>query len=165
MRIVKHAAAFALATLAALPLAPPAAAADTAGAEKTIRAAGQVFARGYNAGDAAAVAALYAPDAEVMPPGAPALHGQAEVRAFLEKDVAEMQKAGVSLHIAQKDEVTVSGKTAWHCGTWSATDKAGKVVDAGSYLEAWRESGGKWLIARDIWNSDRPPAPAPTAAK
>jgi hypothetical protein len=37
-------------------------------------------------------------------------------------------------------------------------------VDSGSYLSVARKSNGKWLLVRDIYNSDRPlPAPAPAA--
>jgi len=39
-------------------------------------------------------------------------------------------------------------------------DTAGKTVETGKYIEVWRRINGKWLMVRDIWNDDAPPAPA-----
>jgi ketosteroid isomerase-like protein len=38
-------------------------------------------------------------------------------------------------------------------------DAAGKTVETGSYIEVWRRTNGQWLMVRDIWNDDAPPAP------
>jgi len=36
-------------------------------------------------------------------------------------------------------------------------DKTGKVIDTGKYLSVSKKKDGKWLYARDTWNSDGPP--------
>jgi hypothetical protein len=56
---------------------------------------------------------------------------------------------------------------AWEWNTFAVTDNSGKTVDAGKYVTVYRKKDGKWLIIRDIWNSDNPPAPAtaPATAK
>jgi hypothetical protein len=36
-------------------------------------------------------------------------------------------------------------------------------VDTGKSLSVARKRDGKWLMIRDTWNSDRPPAPPPAA--
>jgi hypothetical protein len=38
------------------------------------------------------------------------------------------------------------------------------AVDSGNYLEVQQNIDGKWLIIRDIYNSDRPKAPPAEAA-
>jgi hypothetical protein len=35
------------------------------------------------------------------------------------------------------------------------------VTDTGKYLVHWKQVGGKWLLANDIWNSDLPAMPMP----
>ena len=57
----------------------------------------------------------------------------------------------------------ISGDAAWETGTWTATDKSGATADMGKYVTAYRKKDGKWLIAADIWNSDKAPAPPPPA--
>ena len=138
-----------------------AAAANDAAA--TIRANTAAWIKAYNAGNADAIVPLYAEDAVIMPPGAPLARGHAAIKQFLVKDIAGAQAAGVALVLTGKDDVGISGDLAWHSGTYSVTDKAGKTVDTGKYLEVSRKKGGKWHIIRDAWNSDAPP-PAPAAA-
>src|SRR5712691_7980672 len=55
--------------------APPAAGAD----EAAIRAQSLSWAKAYNGGDAKGVAALYADDALLLPPGAPGVRGRASI--------------------------------------------------------------------------------------
>jgi hypothetical protein len=38
------------------------------------------------------------------------------------------------------------------------------AVDSGNYLEVQQNIDGKWLIIRDIYNSDRPKAPPADAS-
>jgi uncharacterized protein (TIGR02246 family) len=163
MHIVRNAARM-IAALALLGAAAPAAA-DSKAAETAVRAGEAAWARAWNAGDADAIVMLYAKYGLVMAPGAPPARGQAAIREFLVKDIAGGQKAGVTLTIAKGDEVVVSGKLAVHTGTWSVSDKSGAVVDGGSYVDIWREAGGRWVIAQDIWNSDRAPSPPSAAVK
>jgi len=133
--------------------------------EAAIRAGTVAWMTAYNAGDAQAIVALYAPDAVVMPPGAPRVSGHAAILQGVSKDIAGAQAAGVSLAMGTTNEVGVEGDMAWHVGTYQVTDKkSGATVDSGSYAEIWHKVGDKWLITRDIWNSDRPAAvPAPAS--
>jgi uncharacterized protein (TIGR02246 family) len=155
---------FALLAILACPLAwtPPASAADESA---RIRAGTDAWVKSFNAGNAGAVVALYAEDAVVMPPGVPMARGTAAIKEMLAKEIAGAKKGGVTFVLMTEDEVGMSGDLAWHSGTYRATDKAGKVVDSGKYLETWHKANGKWRIIRDMWNSDGPvAAPAPTPA-
>jgi len=133
--------------------------------EAAIRAISPIWAKAYNAGDAKAISALYAEQAVLLPPGFPAAKGKAAIQAYFVKDTAEPAKAGVtfSLDPKSKSDVSVSGDLGWESGTYAVNDKSGAAVEIGKYLTVYRKSGGKWLIIRDTWNSDAPPAPATPA--
>ena len=73
-----------------------ASAAEASAEETAIRAITQAWLKAYNAGDAKAISALYAEQAVLLPPGAPAANGNAALRAYLAKDMAESGKAGQS---------------------------------------------------------------------
>jgi uncharacterized protein (TIGR02246 family) len=123
----------------------------------------KAWASGYNAGDAAAVVALYTEDATLNPPGAPVAKGHAAMQDYFTKDIAGAKAAGISMNIAAPTVRAISNDVAWETGTWTATDKSGATADMGKYVTAFLKKDGKWLIAADIWNSDKAPAPPPQA--
>ncbi|MEW6512326.1 MAG: nuclear transport factor 2 family protein [Bacteroidota bacterium] len=130
--------------------------------EAAIRAINPVWFRSYNAGHVDSIVALYADDAVLNPPGAPAARGQAAIREYLTKDVAAAAAAGVTLNAGTTSDVSVSGDLGWEWGTFTVTDKSGATVDRGKYVTVCARKDGKWLIVRDIWNSDGPMKPAGT---
>src|SRR5437764_7621712 len=139
-------------------------AASPAGAdEAAIRAESTDWVKAYNGGDAKAVAALYAEDALLLPPGAPGVKGRAAILEFFTKDIAGAKAAGAVFVLNPKTDVGVSGNTGWESGTYKATVK-GAVVESGKFLSVSRKKDGKWLYIRDTWNADAPPAPAAPAA-
>ena len=152
--------------------AAAASAADASKEEAAIRAVNQAWVKAYNAADAKAISSLYAEQAVLLPPGAPAARGNAAINAYFTADTAEAAKAGVTFSLGAKTDVGVSGDLAWESGTYAAKAKSGATVDVGKYLTVYRKTGGKWLIVRDTWNSDAPQAtasaapaaPAPAAA-
>ena len=82
MGIVKRSALYAMALLGLLATAPLAWGADDAA---TIRAGTESWLKAHNASNADAIAAMYAEDAVVMPPGAPVARGRAAIKQFLVK--------------------------------------------------------------------------------
>ena len=134
------------------------------GDEVAIRAQTTSWEKAYNGGDAKAVAALYAEDALLLPPGAPGVSGRTAILAFLTKDIAGSKSAGAVFVINPKTDVGVSGNMGWESGTYKVTVK-GAVVETGKFLSVSRKKDGKWLYIRDTWNADAPPAPpAPATA-
>lgn len=113
----------------------------------------------YNAGDAKGVAALYADDALLLPPGTTGKRGAAEILSFFEADIAGAKAANIVMNLDPTTEVGVSGDMAWESGTYTATIH-GKVVDSGKFMSVSVKRDGKWLYLRDTWNSDLPPASA-----
>jgi ketosteroid isomerase-like protein len=118
------------------------------------------WAKAYNAGDAKGVAAQYAEDALLMPPGVPAVRGQAAILAYFTKDVAASKAAGVTFVVERKTDVGVSGGMGWESGTYKVMMK-GSVVETGKFLSVSRKRVGKWQYIRDTWNADAAPALAP----
>lgn len=131
--------------------------ADTAADEAAVREAGAAWFTAYSAGDAEGVAALYADDAVVNPPGSPPARGSAAIREAVAKDIANSSGGGFSLKPGSESEIGVSGDLAWEWNTFTVQDKSGATVDAGKYVTLFQRRDGKWLIIRDIWNSDNPP--------
>ena len=125
-----------------------------------MHAVDQAWLKAYNSADGDALASLYDEKAILMPPGAPAAQGRAAIRAYLAADSAASAKAGVTFHLGANPDGGVNGEMGWVSGTYSVTDKAGKVVETGKYLSVSKKEGGKWMYVRDTWNSDgTPPEP------
>ena len=160
--------AFFITGLATLALGTSAMAASDAAADAAaIRSLTQTWIKSYNAGDAKTIIGLYAEDAVLMAPGAPAASGSAAIRDYFVKDVAEVKTAGLVFSVLGKTDVGVSGDLAWESGAYVAKDKTGATVDKGKFLSVSRKKDGKWFMFRDIWNSDGAiaAAPPPTPAK
>jgi len=143
--------------------APPAA--DPAADEAAVRAINPSWFKAYNAGDVDGVVALYAADAVLNMPGVPPVRGTAAIREAFAKDMAAMAAAGLANNQGADGEFGVSGDLAWEWNTFYVTDSSGARVDTGKYVTVYGRKDGKWMIIRDIWNSDTPAAaPAPDAA-
>jgi uncharacterized protein (TIGR02246 family) len=124
--------------------------------EAAIRSINPTWFKAYNAGDANAIVALYANDAVVNAPGVPAVRGQDAIREFFTKEVASAAAAGMTQSGGATTDAGVSGDLGWEWGTYTVKDKSGAVVDTGKYVTVYAKKNGKWLIIRDIWNSDGP---------
>lgn len=138
--------------------AATAAAANTPADDSAIRDLNATWFRIYNTHDAAALAALYAEDAVLMMPGAAVARGREAIAAAYKKDMDGMAKSGYMNNEGSDSEVGTSGDLAWESNTFNITDKAGKKIDAGKYVTVFARKDGKWMIIRDIWNSDSAPA-------
>ena len=132
---------------------------DTAADDATIRASTAAWVTAYNAGDADKIVALYADDAIMMPPDAPAATGHEAMKKYLTDDMAASKAAGVSFAL-DAEASGVSGDIAWHSGTFHVAGANGATVATGKYAEVWHKADGKWLMIRDVWNNDAPAAAA-----
>lgn len=104
--------------------------------------------------DRAAIRDLYAADALVMPPKAPAITGHAAILAW-----AAQVSAALEAFAASPMHAKVSGDFAWVAGRYTMTValEGGKTAeDRGKYLEVWRREGSRWRIVADMFNSDLP---------
>jgi uncharacterized protein (TIGR02246 family) len=135
----------------ALPL-PALAQTGEADLRAQIEKVDKAWEKANNAGDAAALTALYTKDAVVMPPGADPVSGTKAIQAMFTADVAQ----GAQMALTQKG-VTGFGDYALETGSFVATSKDGKHLDHGSFMTFLKKEGGGWKIYRDTWNSSMPP--------
>ena len=101
------------------------------------------------AGDAAGIAALYAPDAVLLPPEAPMIEGHDRIRDF-------WAKAGTAVTDVKLTAVRVrrlGPDTVEEIGTYAERTKAtpSRALQ-GKYLVIWRKVAGEWKLQRDMWN-------------
>jgi uncharacterized protein (TIGR02246 family) len=125
-------------------------------AKNAIEESNARFAKAAANNDASAMAAGYAADAWLLPPGSDIIKGRQGIREFF-KSVT----AGEVLNtIAQRTvEVEKSGNTAYEVGTFSwIVQPKGKMAatTVGKYIVVWkREADGTWKAYRDAWNTSR----------
>lgn len=142
--------------LLALALAMPFPAFAQAGAENLrpeIEKLVQAWQNAYNAGDAAAVTALYTTDAKLLVPGAEPGSGPKAIQKLIAADIALGGKLTLTLV-----DVVGFGDYALETGKWVATSPDGKHLDHGPYLVLYKKVDGGWKMYRDIWNSSMPPS-------
>ena len=121
-----------------------------------IRAVDAAFAAGMNAKDTAAVFAIYAPDAMLMPPDSPILEGAAGHPVL-----AGLIAGGAENFVLTPTTTYGSGDLAYQVGTASFTMGGGAATV--KYVEVLRKgSDGKWRYVVDMFSGVAPPpAPAP----
>ena len=126
----------------------PAAAADSS----NIAALAAVWEKEYNAGNLAAVVALYAPDGCRMPPNQEAVHGSEAILAQL-KAGKDRGLAKVKIAITAAES---SGDLSYGTGTYVITGADGSHLDHGKWMLVSKKSNGAWKTQCDIFNSDMP---------
>lgn len=132
--------------------------ADTTADKAAVQAAAEAWPSAYNEKNAEGVAAVYSDDAEILPPGSPAVSGHDAILAFFKNDIAT-QWAKISITTDSSD---VAGDWAWRAGAWSVE---GPPALTGKYVEVWHRTSAGWKLHRDIWNIDSmPPSTAAPAA-
>jgi uncharacterized protein (TIGR02246 family) len=137
---------------------------NTPAEQDSVRAVNVAWYRAYNAGDGAAVAALYTDDAVLSAPGAPPARGAAAIRDFYLKDAAQFAASNLVEADDPGSDIGISGNTAWQWMTYKIRDKSGTTMDTGKSLTVFEKRNGKWMIVRDTWNSDIAPATTASAA-
>lgn len=134
------------ATCLCLPL--PALAQDKA----TIQSLNDKFAQAFNAGDAAAIAALYTEDAIVLPPGGEMMKGRTAIQSFW-KGAAEQLGDG---KLTTVDVKPLGNEAAREIGTFSFRTKGSQPQDiTGKFVVVWEKVGNDWKLATDIWNMNK----------
>ncbi len=154
MRPIGSAVSLLVLVAACQPAAPKV---DVAAEDAAIRAQVAAFQAGLAAYDEAAIGAVYAPDAALLPANMPRLAGRAAIEQFfgvLETGKAVLTTTPTAIAVAENGDLAVEEGT-W---TWSNPNPDGTTAnDNGKYLVAWKKIDGTWLMQTDIWNSDNPP--------
>jgi len=122
---------------------------------KAIVEANERFMAAFNNGDAAALAALYTEESQVLPPNSDFVRGRQAVQGFWQA-VMDM---GVKEARLETGEVEAHGDTIVEVSTFTLLGEGGQVLDEGKYIVIWKQDKGRWKLHRDIFNSSLP-APA-----
>lgn len=117
-----------------------------------IHAAHELLMRSLAQQDAAAVAAIYSEDGQVLPAYSKVIAGKPAIQAFwqgcLDMGITSLQRNSVEMELFHA--------TANEVGNYLLYGRNGKVIDVGKYVVIWKEQGGQWKIHRDIWTSNLP---------
>lgn len=110
------------------------------------------FAAAVNAKDAGRVAAFYADDAVMMAPNEPMIRG----RAAIEKRYRSEFEAGITGLILRPMDSVANATIAFEAGTSTVGLKSssGTELASGKYVVIYKNVGGSWKIAYDIYTSD-----------
>jgi uncharacterized protein (TIGR02246 family) len=111
----------------------------------------------YAANDAAGVAALYTEDAQLLPPDMEIVSGRAAIQEF----VAKTNPPGGPAFEIVTVETLVFGNYAHRQGSCKVNGPDGSALEAGKFIELWKKVDGQWLIHRDMWSANAPPAAPP----
>lgn len=117
-----------------------------------IEAANAAISAAAAKGDAAALAAMYATDALVMPAGSEPVRGADAILKFWQSSLAGI--GGVTLKTV---DLFDQGSTATEVGQYELRDKTGRAIDHGKYIVVWRKEAGKWKLLRDMFSTNVAP--------
>jgi uncharacterized protein (TIGR02246 family) len=137
---------------------PLVALASDGGAKAGIDAGNRKFEEAVAKGDAAAIARLYATDAEILPPGAPPMKGREAIEKGFGPLVSQWKKITLKTR-----EVHPMGNLALEVSSWTLEDASGKGPE-GKALVLWKKNGSTWQLYRDIWNGNSQPEPPKSEA-
>jgi uncharacterized protein (TIGR02246 family) len=118
----------------------------------TIQQLNDKWTEAFNKGDAAAVAAMYTKDAYVLPPGHDMVKGRSAIEAFWKQAAQQVGDA----KLVTVDVLPLSRRAAREIGTVTLETKAQPPQQiVGKYAVVWRKIGRHWLLATDIWNTNK----------
>ena len=154
----------ALATAAAvtLPAAASGQTVDTAAVRRTLARNDSAFSAAYVRGDFAGIAAMYTPNALLLPSRGPVTGRDSIQRYFTYGPNTKLLS-----HRLEMTSLVVHGDMAAEAGKYTIVQQRGDApasTTLGHYMLVWlRQRDGKWLIQYDMWHTV-PPAPATPAA-
>ena len=104
--------------------------------------------------DAAALAAFYTEEGQVLPPNSDFVMGQEAIQGFWQA-VMDM---GIRRAELETVELEDHGETAVEVSKLTLYAEGDVVADKGKYMVVWKQKEGVWKLHRDIFNSSMPPA-------
>jgi uncharacterized protein (TIGR02246 family) len=118
-------------------------------AKQAILETNRAFSEAFAGQDAAALAALYTENSEILPPNMDAMRGRKAIQAFWEK----VMGMGVKHATLDSVEIEAADSMAWETGRYTLRGADAQVLDHGKYIVIWRREEDHWRLHRDIWNS------------
>ena len=121
-------------------------------AKTSIQKLNQEWCAAFNKGDAKALAAMYAPDAYVLPAGAEMIKGRPAIEAMWRQNMQQID----NVKCTTIDVKPLGSSAAGEIGTCTFKTKAQPPQDGAlKYAVVWQKEGGQWKLLQDIWNSDK----------
>jgi uncharacterized protein (TIGR02246 family) len=118
----------------------------------TIQTLNDQFAKAFNTGDIAAVAAHYTEDAVVLPPGAEMVMGRNAILTFWKSSAEQIG----DIKLTAVDVKPLGNNVAREIGTFSLRTKGAQPHQVtGKYVVVWEKVGTDWKLATDIWNTNK----------
>lgn len=128
-----------------------------------VKTVDQAWVKAAKAGDAAALTALYAPDAVMYPPDEMMAKGRDAIRASYDKFLGANNVQDMQLTY---DASGAAGNLSWASGHFKLTvaPKAGGAAQTfeGRFTSIAARKGGKWMYISDHASAPMPPPPEPT---
>ncbi len=110
------------------------------------------WADAFNRGDAKGVAAMYAADAYVLPPGAEMVKGPKAIEGLWRK---EMKEIG-DVKITTLNVKLLGPRAAREIGTATFRTKTQPPKNGSiKYAVVWEKVGRSWKLLQDIWNENK----------
>ena len=106
--------------------------------------------RAFDAGDPAALAALYAGDAHSLPPGSPAIIGRRDIEAYWREDIG----SGGLRTTLKLDDAVAEGDLLHVAGAYDVVAKDGLSLAKGQYQQLWARVDNAWKVRHEIWRTD-----------
>ena len=114
-----------------------------------IQALNDQFCIAASRADGPAMAALYAPDAVMLPPDNSVVTGPAAIGSYL----AHLEKGGAHLKLTTTEVVRLSPDFIREVGTASFDTLGDKPVNVkGTYVVVWKRVGGAWKLWTDVFH-------------
>lgn len=120
-----------------------------------IEQANERFEKAFARGDAAAMAALYTEDGQLLPAGSPVVEGGEAIARYW-RGALDAKLTAADLETLEV-YVGADGDTATEVGRYRLA-AGDREADAGKYVVVWERTPDGWKLHRDIRTSDRAPA-------
>jgi len=115
-----------------------------------IKLANKEFMNGISKHDASSLIQLYTKDAIVMAPTAPPIQGHLTIEAFWQSAINK----GLSKAELQTMDLEGDNNQLIDIGKYNLYDKNENVLDIGKYLIIWKNESGRWLMSKDMFNTN-----------
>lgn len=129
----------------------PAAHSSLAEAKSQIDKGNKQWIEGWEKGDPALVADIFAEDGVLLAPGGKMFKGRQQI---LERQRTAMRSVGPGVKVTVTTvDVWLDGDTAYETGKYHYTyqEKGKRAVDEGRYVTAWkRQQDGSWKLSMDV---------------
>jgi ketosteroid isomerase-like protein len=106
----------------------------------------------FNSGDAAGLAMMYVPEAQILPPDQPIVTGHEAIEGFWKS----ANPGTVRVEVSEVETVRL-GEYWFRQGTYTALDQAEGEPEFGKFIELWAPQDTNWLLYRQMWSPNAPP--------